>query len=148
MNRRASESRFGRNCQMLSLPLRVLSTMPASSKTRRCLVIAWRLSVVPSVSRTIGRGPSCDRREMTFKRVSSPRAAKRGAGVRAGRLRGMDGEILLDEFSLMLPAAIIGSEGLGAPRGGDFVEPTLGDDEACAFGHGAEFECHEGLFFG
>src|SRR6202041_1244031 len=60
-------------------PSRILRTTPAVSKTRRCLVIAWRVRVEPSVSSAIDCGRPRQSFSTSVSRFSSPKAEKMDA---------------------------------------------------------------------
>src|SRR5262245_45068538 len=67
---------------MLSRPRRGPRTSPALERTSRCLVTAWRVTGIFALKRAIDSGPLVDRRTNSLRRVSSPRAANRGAASR------------------------------------------------------------------
>ena len=123
----------GLNLNRLSRPARMLCTIPTRSSTRRCLVIACRVSLEPSVSSEMEDG--CPRQSFATnnRRVSSPNAAKTGARVwrRAMRLR-LAGDIALDVFHLSFPPTLVHAECLEAAVGGNFTEARLNDNEQCA----------------
>src|SRR5262249_47054385 len=86
--------------------------------------MAWRVILKPAASWVMDLGPSSPRRETSFRRVSSPRAAKRGAELLTLELGRMD-KILLEHPHHDAPALLVGGEGLGPARDGDPVEPGL-----------------------
>src|SRR5262249_21951340 len=130
---RASASRFGSSCHTLSRPRCARRTRPASSITRRCLAIAWRLMSKLLVSFTIDVGPSSLKRATRPNRVSSPRAKNTAADATirapAAALRRLPGKILLDERHLLRPATLVRRERLGAPLERDAVEAGFGDGQ-------------------
>ena len=67
------------SAQMRSRPRRQSRTRPALASACRCLVIAWRVTLAPSLSLAIDKGPSTQSRATTVSRVGSPRAANTGA---------------------------------------------------------------------
>src|SRR5439155_25178564 len=98
------------NCHTLSRPCRVLRTRRASSITRRCLVIAWRVTLEPAVSLAMDIGPSSQRRETSRKRVFSPRAANRDAelfGSTVARELGRVDKVLLDQLHDHAPTLLV-----------------------------------------
>src|SRR4029453_9555530 len=120
---------------MLSRPCCVPRTSPASSMTRRCLVIPCRLIPNPAVNLAIDSGPSPERRETRPSRVSSPNAAKIEAELASSAfaftllvLR----KVLLDKGDDLRPAFFVRAEGLGAPLEGNPVEPRLRDRQQYA----------------
>src|ERR1043165_1440817 len=131
---RSSDSRAlwtapGSSRNRFSRPCRTLRTNPAPRRIRRCLVIDWRVTPWPSVRRAIDRGeprPSFATRDI---RVSSPSAAKMRASRRRAAASDLDGlaGIGLDVPELLLPAAGVHAERLGAAGCGDGVKARLGD---------------------
>src|SRR4029453_1740209 len=123
--RLASASRFGSICQRLSRPPCVRCTRPASSMTRRCLVIACRVISKRSVSRVIDVGPASHSRETRPSRVASPRAKNTAADSAicafAPGLR-RAGKVLLDEHHLLLPPPLVRRKRLRAPVERDLIE--------------------------
>src|SRR5690348_5137594 len=111
--------------------MRSLFTSPASSRMRRCLVIAWREISVRSFSRMVGRGPPAQSWVTIARRTGSPSAAKTGAANAGAAMAGSGSrparEILLDQLALMRPAALVGLEGLVAAGSGQLVEAGFGD---------------------
>src|ERR1700728_5001526 len=97
--------------------------MRTRSSTRRCLVTAWRVSFVPSVSSAIEYRCPLHNLESSESRVSSPSAAKIAAFARAllGRFSGID----LNVFHLLRPPTIVPEQRLGAPLGGNLVKARL-----------------------
>jgi hypothetical protein len=71
--------RFGFEREPASRPTLTARTTPAPSSTRRCLVTAWRVRRVPSVSRAIERGSPSTSLASSNSRVSSPSAANTAA---------------------------------------------------------------------
>ena len=67
----------GASWKWLSRPERAQRTRPACSRTRRCLVMAWRVRLEPSESWAMERGWASESLVTRASRVSSPRAAKR-----------------------------------------------------------------------
>src|SRR5262245_56448719 len=118
----------GSSANSTSRPARVPRTTPASSSTRRCLVTAWRVNWVPSVSLAMDCGSPLSSFDNTARRVSSPRAANTLARTlsalsRLGRLSDM----ALDVLDLLCPAALIHAEGLVATVDRNFVEAGFDD---------------------
>src|SRR3979411_3288479 len=125
---RASSIGFGSSSNRLSRPARMLRTMPASSKTRRCLLTAWRDNLVTAVRREIDCGAPWLSLARTDNRVSSPSAAKTDARARSaarplGRLSEMPGDVV----HLLAPAAFVHPKGLVAARAWNLVEARLDD---------------------
>src|SRR5262249_7943285 len=119
---------FGSSANWLSRPTRRHQTIPASSKTRRCLVTACRVRLVPAVSREIDCALPFASLVSTDKRVSSPSAANTDARVLSAtdplcRLFDM----LCDVFELRAPTALIHSKRLVAPVAWQLVEAGLDD---------------------
>src|SRR5262245_49015707 len=114
------------NSQMTSRPLRWLRISPACSITRKCFVIPCRVTFAPEASSVIDCGPSTQSLLTNLILVSSPSAAKMSAGP-----DGLDRislfQILLDQFGLLLPSALVGFEGLGAAMQWNFVETGFGN---------------------
>src|SRR3989449_1916285 len=140
--RRASSSDSGSSSKRYSRPRRTPRTRPASRSTRRCLVIAWRVSVEPSVRRAIETRDPPLSFFTSFSRVSSPRAANIGAFLRRSRtpLSRLAGDMGLDVLHLLGPAAAVHPERLLASRRRDRVEAGLRDDQRRSRGRLLEFE--------
>src|SRR5262245_21300562 len=121
----------GSNSKRLSRPVRTLCTIPTSSNTRRCLVMACRVSRDSSVSWEIERGGRSQSLATSFSRVSSPSAAKMRAWTAFGATRTLRvlGDIGLDILHLRGPTALVHPEGLEAPVAGKLVESRLGHRE-------------------
>jgi len=101
--------------------------------TRRCLVIAWRVTSEPAVSLAMDAGPPSQSRPTSRKRVSSPSAAKMGAdslGLSpfAAALRGLF-KVLLDQLDDHCPALFVCRERRRTAREGDSIEARFGDRE-------------------
>src|SRR5437660_1118423 len=98
--------------------------------TRRCLVIAWRVTLDPAVSRVMDIGPASQRRATSRSRVLSPRAANSGAEL-FGSTAALDlrcaGKVFLDQFHYHAPTLLIGRERLGPARQRDLIEAGLSD---------------------
>src|SRR5438093_7137527 len=129
--RRASSSGSGSSSKRFSRPRRTPRTRPASCNTRRCFVIAWRVSVEPSVRRAIETRDPRLSFVRSFSRVASPRAANIGAFLRRSRppLSRLAGDMGLDVLHLLGPAAAVHPERLIAPRRRARVESRLRDDQ-------------------
>src|SRR5262245_42102537 len=121
-------------------------TNPASSSTRRCLVIAWRVMSKPAASFAIDSGPSSPRRETRPRRVRSPIAKKTSADA---AMRGapprlcLTGKVFLDERHLHAPAGLVGGEGPGAALERNRVEARLDHGQEHAIGALLESEDDE-----
>src|SRR5262249_25992784 len=117
----------GSNSNKLSRPAWTLCTIPTLSKTRRCLVIACRVSLEPLVNWEIEEG--CPPESFTTKasRVSSPNAANTGACARplAAVLLRCVCNISLDVLHLFSPTAIIPAERFKTNVAGNIVETRL-----------------------
>src|SRR6202044_4232641 len=127
--------------------------MCARSRTRRCLVMAWRVSGELWVRSVMERWRPLLSLVRRARRVSSPRAAKSGAWLQGCRLRvwgrwlrgsGVLGDIGLDVVHLLGPSAIVHEEGFGAASGGDVFEAGLGDAKEGAGGGGGGGELDGG----
>src|ERR1035438_3156067 len=117
----------GSNSNRRSRPLRTLRTIPTLSNTRRCLVIACRVSLEPRVSWEIEQGRPPQSFATSASRVSSPSAANTGARVcrlAAMRLR-LFCDMLLDVLHLLCPTAVVHAECFVATVAGDFVKARL-----------------------
>src|SRR5205807_329211 len=126
----ASFRRSTSSSKTFSRPCHALRTRPASSRTRRCLVIACRVTRAPCVSPAIESRPRSPRRLTMRSRVSSPSAAK----TRSGR------NVFLDQLHLLGPPALVRREGLGAASRREAVEPALGQGELRSARHFLERE--------
>src|SRR5580700_11890826 len=115
---------------MLSRPRRLLCKRLAPSSTRRCLLIAWRVTREPAVSWEMDIGPPSQRREMSHRRVRSPSAEKRSAEFLECapilELRLLD-KVFLDEPGLHFPPTLVSFERFGAPSQRNLIEPGFGD---------------------
>src|SRR5215469_102383 len=122
-----SSSGVGSNSNKLSRPAWTLCTIPTLSKTRRCLVIACRVSLEPLVSCVIEQGCPPESFATKASRVSSPNAAKTGACALPleARLLRCFCNISLDVLHLFCPAALIPAEGFKTNVAGDIVETRL-----------------------
>ena len=110
---------------------RVPRTTPALARTRKCRVMAWRVTSVPAVSRVMDSGPCSQSRATSPRRVGSPSAPNKGAEAARARiplLRAMR-EVLLDELGLMGPSSVVGGEGLDPAGQRDAVEAGLRDGQ-------------------
>src|SRR5215469_9306871 len=128
----------------LSRPMRTQRTTPASSRTRRCLVTACRVSLVPTVRREIDCGCPLVSLTSTDRRVSSPRAANTDARVfntpdRLWRLP----DILCDVFQLSAPAALVHAKRLLAASAWQLVKPRLDDPQRRSFCRRLQGELNE-----
>src|SRR5690606_3326999 len=134
----------GFSAYRLSRPRRRLRTTPASSSTRRCLLIAWRLRTLSRPSSVIERCARSPSLPTSARRVGSPSAAnttaapgaRRDQRDRARRFRAsLDRaslDMALDVLQLLCPAAGVHAEGLVAAVRGDSVETGFGHGQ-----HGA-----------
>src|SRR5215469_8323828 len=122
-----SSSGVGSNSNKLSRPAWTLCTIPTLSKTRRCLVIACRVSLEPCVNWEIEEG--CPPESFTTKdnRVASPNAAKTGACALplAARLLRCFCNISLNVLHLFSPTTLIPAEGFKTKVAGDILETRL-----------------------
>src|SRR5579859_5009853 len=112
-------------------------TTPASSSTRRCLVIAWRVSVEPSASREIDCGGPLASLPTSDSRVPSPSAAKTDARCsksvpRSGRGFCMLLQMACDVRHLLGPPTLVHAEGIEPPVFGKGVEAGFQQEQ-----HGA-----------
>src|SRR6188768_140902 len=96
--------------------------------------MAWRVTSVPSLRRTIESGPSVLSRETSLRRVSSPRAANSGAASLSFSAALRLGDMALDVLQLFRPATGIVAEGFRAAFGGEAGETRFDDREPGAFG--------------
>src|SRR3954447_24314001 len=103
--------------------------MPASARARRCLVMAWRVTSVPSLKRTIESGPSLHKRETSLRRVSSPSAANSGAASLSFSAELPLADMAADILELRRPAGVVVAEGLGAAFGRQAREARFDDGE-------------------
>src|ERR1700728_1438007 len=119
----------GSSSNRLSRPARTLCTRPARCSTRRCLVIACRVSREPTVNCEIAAGSPAQAFATSASLVSSASAANSTAcaGRRAcARLRLLR-DIVLDVLHLLCPAAVVTAHRITAPFGGDLFESRLGN---------------------
>src|SRR5690606_16534457 len=133
---------FGFSANRLSRPSRRLRTTPASSSTRRCLLIAWRLRALSRPSSVIERCARSPSLPTSDRRVGAPSAANTTAAAGARRdqrdralrrrawLDRASPDMALDVLHLLGPAAVVHAEGLVAAVRGDAVE--------AGFGHGQQ----------
>src|SRR5262245_60925277 len=136
---------FASSANWLSRPTRRRRTIPASSKTRRCLVTACRVRLVPAVRREIDCALPFASLVSTDKRVSSPSAANTDARVLSAadplsRLFDM----LFDVSELSAPAALIHTKRLVAAVTWQLVEARLDDAQQrprCCFLQGKLNKC-------
>src|SRR6516165_5250607 len=109
-------------------------TIPALSNTRRCFVIACRVSFDPSVNWAIERGSASHSFATSNSRVSSPSAAKIGAqtwrlpDARLALLR----NVVFNVLHLLRPAAVIPAERLEPPVVRELIEARLRDHKQCS----------------
>src|SRR5215467_426034 len=124
----------GSNSNKLSRPAWALCTIPTFSRTRRCLVIACRVSFEPLVNWEIDRGCPLESFATKASRVSSPNAAKAGACAfpLAVSLLRCFCNISLDVLHLFSPTALIPAEGFKTKVAGDIVETRLREHKQCA----------------
>src|SRR5579872_3292251 len=100
--------------------------------TRRCLVIAWRVTLKPPVSPVMDIGPPSQRRATSCKRVSSPNAAKRRAepvGVATAFALRCLGKVPLDQLHDHAPTSLVCRERLRPARERDSIEARLGNGQ-------------------
>src|SRR3546814_1192725 len=116
-----------------SRPWRRLRTTPAAASTRRCLVIAWRLSALSRPSSVIERCALSPSLPTSARRVGSPRAANTTAALEARRdqrdramRRRASLDMALDVLHLLGPTAVVHAEGLVAAVRWDAVEARFG----------------------
>src|SRR2546423_14027967 len=121
----------GSNSNKLWRPVRRLCTIPARSNTRRCLVIACRVSFEPSVSWAMEAGFPRESLATNDNLVLSPNAAKTEAGTcacrRAATLLLFLGDMAGDVFDLRGPTPIVHAKSFRPATGGDLVKAGLGD---------------------
>jgi hypothetical protein len=144
--RRTSSSRFDSSWQTRERPCRVERTSPASSRTRRCLATAWRVTPAVVVSRLTDIGPWRQRRETICRRVGSPKAPKTDAEFRREAARaGLGGplKVLLDERHLDGPSLLVRLECRRTTGGRDSVEPGLRHRQLSTASRLLEFEDDE-----
>src|ERR1700751_3567703 len=99
----------GSNWKMRSRPAWELRTMPARSRTPRCLVMAWRVSLDSSESWEMEQGSPEQGLATRARRVLSPSAAKtraRAFGLAVMRLRILC-DMALDVLHLFGPAPVV-----------------------------------------
>src|SRR5512147_125369 len=126
--RRASSRRRCSNCQRVSRPCRVQRMRPASSITRRCLVIAWRVIFVPAVKCVMDIGPSSESRATSRKRISSPSAAKiiaESFGCAELLWLSFLCKVRLDQFHDHAPTLFVGSKRLDTTFQRNPIESTF-----------------------
>src|SRR5690348_11950492 len=150
--RRASSMREGCSSHSRSRPWRMSCTRPAPASTSRCFVMAWRVTAVPAVSCVMDSAPPAQRAATSRKRVGSPSAAKTGGDLCkpcARDLRiapaSLKGEVLLDQFHLVGPTALVGGKCLGAALRRQLVEARFGDGQQDTVPRIVQFEhdqCH------
>lgn len=102
-------------------PWRTLRTTPAISNTRRCLVIACRVRVEPSVSCAIDCGSPPQSFRMRESLLSSPKAEKTEACARcaAFMLLRFLADMAFNVFHLLRPPAVVPSKRFQAAVAGD-----------------------------
>ena len=121
--------------------MRTLCTIPALSSTRKCFVIACRVSFEPDVNCDI----DCDRPLQSFATscnlVLSPNAAKTGACARHTSASVLAlGDIALYVLHLLCPATFVFAERFQTSMGRNSVETGLGDYQQCAVRYLLKFE--------
>src|SRR5262249_23541 len=117
----------GSNSNKLSRPAWALCTIPTLSKTRRCLVIACRVSLEPLVNCEMEQGCPPESLATKARRVSSPNAAKTGACALslADRLLRCFCDISLDVLHLFSPTALIAAKGFKTKVARNVVKTRL-----------------------
>jgi hypothetical protein len=122
----------------------------AFSITRRCLEIAWRVSLEPAARVAIEAGPPTQSFDTKRRRVSSPKAAKSRAEVFAALgfdLLGM-AQVFLDQLNLQSPTALVRRKSGGSSLDRNTVEAGFGDRQQDAIRRVLEFEDDERRWFG
>src|SRR5262245_22783505 len=114
--------------------------MPASSSTRKCLLIAWRVSGEPCASWEIERDDPATSVVTRARRVASPSAAKIEA--RPSSSVGLD--MMPNVLDLLAPAPVVHAVGLEAPLLGNGGKARFGDDQQAACSEGLKPEFDEG----
>src|SRR5580704_1951731 len=133
---------WGLNVNRLSRPARVPCTMRTRSSTRKCLVTACRVSLVPAVSSAIEYRCPLHNFANSVKRVSSPRAAKTAAFARA--LLWVFADISLDILHLLFPSAVIPEEGLCPPLAGNLFKARFRHRQQSTAGCCVQSKLHQG----
>src|SRR5689334_21360562 len=108
----------GSSLNRLSRPARRLCTRPTACKTRKCLVMACRVSFEPSVSWAMEQGVPCDSFATSDSRVSSPNAANTGACFLLRVLC----DIPLNVLHLLRPTTFVFAESLEPAGVRNFIE--------------------------
>jgi len=114
----------GSNSNRCSRPARTPCTIPARCNTRRCLVIACRVSFEPTVNSEIECGCPLHNFAISNSRVSSPKAAKIAARPRSAAvtLLWLLCDMALDVLHLLCPASIVHAKRFHASAGGNLIE--------------------------
>src|SRR5262245_13612500 len=111
---------------MRSRPRRVPRISPALERTSRCLVTAWRVTGLLALKRAIDSGPLVDSRTNSRRRVSSPRAANRGAASRTwATSMALARDMALNVLHLDRPPFGVHPERLVAASGREAIEAGL-----------------------
>src|SRR5262245_17449312 len=113
--------------------------MPASSSTRKCLLIAWRVRRDPCANWAIDRGKPPTNVPTSARRVASPSAAKTEARSSSSVKLDMPRNAL----DLLAPARVIHAIGLEAALHGDGGKAGFGYHEQGASGVRLEPEFHQ-----
>src|SRR5262249_41297187 len=103
----------------------MLATMPASSSTRRCLLIACRVRCEPCANCEIERGDPATSVATRPRRVASPRAAKTAARPSTSAALDMG----CDVRPLLAPAPLVHAVGLKPTFLWNGIEARFGEDE-------------------
>src|SRR5215470_4530210 len=106
--------------------------MPAASSTRKCLVIACRVSRDPCASCEIERGECATSALTSNRRVSSPSAANTWACSPVPPRLGCGSDMTLDVRQLRAPTALVHPDCLKATLLGDGVKTGFGDEQPVA----------------
>src|SRR5579864_9215368 len=106
--------------------------------TRRCLVIACRVTAKPTASVVMDIGPESHSRETSRKRVGSPRAANTGAepfGTAAALELLRMNNVLFEQLHHHAPTLLVSRECFGPAGQRDVIEAGLRDGQSDAVRH-------------
>src|SRR5690242_17955339 len=108
--------------------------MPAVSRTRRCLLIACRVTREPCVSSEIEHGRPAARRAIKARRVSSPRAKNTEAWARLCERKLLRDfrDIVLDVLHLLGPSPFVAAEGFESEIAGKLIESGFNQSQQSA----------------